>query len=286
MLKLEKAGVMYKNAVEVTPPGTIHRKILHERFLRIGQWILELTIARKSGLSVRQPDCVVLHGKPGCGKTGICLNIQKIHAAVMGSEYQPSQTALMQPGEAYHSSVFNYTKFLVYDDLGNRPLKYDPSLGAASMLQAVNNTPFVAVKAEVDLKGKVIPEVETVVATTNNRGLNIPLITCEVDSLYRRYRLVDMFVRPEYINSQGGIDSDKFAASPKFVKFNGKDFADLYTFDVCGAVQGGHEVMVRKTARGSVRLEGLNVAEYFMWEEILHREHYDQQTAHIERLNN
>jgi hypothetical protein len=64
--------------------------------------------------------------------------------------------------------VTNATLVLIFDDVANRPLVYDPLMGIAAALQVCNNIPFVANKVEVELKGKVMPDLKMVIGSTNN----------------------------------------------------------------------------------------------------------------------
>lgn len=287
MLRLERAGVMYNSAVDCAPPGSFQRKVFHERLLRIKQWTFDMTIARKGGDIVKQPFGCVIHGRPKSGKSGVCLDLQKIQAALHGVTYTAMQTASVEPGEPYHSQMFNYTLFATFDDVANRKLKYDSSCGPASMLQMINNKAFVAIKAELELKGRVMPDLLGVYATTNYRDLMVSAISNEPDSFYRRYYLIDIVVRPEYASGLGGICSTLFNRNPKYLTFAGSKYSDLQLFTINAAQEsGGHTVLHRKDAFGrEIPLKDLNVKQFYHWMQILMKEHHKEQVEHVERTN-
>jgi len=274
MAKLEHVAAVYKNAVECAPPGSIHRKILHDRQTRINLWSWDLAIARKGGDLVKQPFAAVVWGAPGCGKSGVTLDMQKILSAVHNATYIPSMTAAIEASDAFHSQVTNSTRFVIYDDVANRPLAYDPSLAIASMLQVVNNKPFVAIKAELELKGRVIPDLLGAFGTTNNRGLHINSITTEPGSLRRRFYIIDIEVRPEYKNDMGGIDTNMFNAHPAWKYYNGMKLGDSQMFTINVGYEDDHLPVTRTLENGErIALERLNIVDFYKWMEILMKDH-------------
>lgn len=287
-LACERAVRVYKTAVDTAPGGSLQRKIFSDRHLRLRQWNFELCSMRKSGDIVEQAFAAVLCGAPGCGKSSVTLDLQKIRCAQLGTPYDCAQTATIQPGDAYHSQVFNWTKFLIFDDVCNRPLKYDPSLAMASMLQAVNNSQFVAVKAEVELKGTVMPDLKGVFGTTNNRSLHLNLISECPDSLRRRFLLVDMEVLGEYSNAVGGLDNEKFRRNPVYTTYAGNNYKAHQRFTISAGSENCHMVIQRKDPDDptkSVSLQNLNIAQFYKWMEILMIEHDEEQKEHVRATN-
>lgn len=286
-LEVERAVRIYKNAVEVAPGGSLQRKIFQDRYCRLKEWLFELCSMRKNGNIVEQAFSAVISGDPGCGKSSVTLDLQKIRSAQLGVKYDPSLTARIEPGDAYHSQVFNYTKFLVFDDVANRPIKYDPSLAMAAMLQAVNNTQFVAVKAEVELKGEVMPDLKAVFGTTNNRGLHLSAISTHPDSLRRRFFLVDMIVKSDYRNSLGGLDTDKFDRDPIYTTYCGNRYKAHQLFTINIAHEGGHQphqMFNPRTGRNRT-LELMEIDEFYYFMELLMIKHDKEQKEHVHTTN-
>ena len=285
MTQIDMAMRVYRGAVDMAPALSLQRKIFQDRVVRLTQWSLEMSISKRGAVMVQQPFAAVVFGLPGCGKSGVMIDLQKLRAAQSGFEYQPSMTAKMVQDEQFHSQVLNSTMFLVYDDLCNRPLKYDKSLGVAGMLQTVNNSAYVAVKAELELKGIVIPELLMVVGSTNVRDLGIHLISKCPDSLRRRYLLIDMEVIPEYANSQGGFDSVAFENNPQYCGSNG-EHADYARFTINSGVKDGHSPIEYSLSNGeSVTLQDLSYDRFLFWMERLMNKHDKIQKDHVTRSN-
>lgn len=282
MLKLENAINSYSVAVSTAPGGSLQRKIFHDRQMKLTSWRFDLTVMQRGGDVIEQAFACILHGKSRCGKTGVTLDLQKILAAIEGVEYTPAQTAKVLPDDSFHSQVYYYTKFLVFDDVANRKLKYDKSLGIATLLAAVNNSPFVAVKAELELKGKVMPMLTGVFGNTNYRPLYIDQISNAPESMRKRFYLVDMEVLPTWADTEGGIDKTMVKKyRPDKVRYGGAEYDDIHLFTISESGSGGFVPVVRQDKT----LVDLHMHEFLHWMEFLMREHREQQKEYVARTN-
>jgi energy-coupling factor transporter ATP-binding protein EcfA2 len=265
----------YTAAVKVATPSSFQRKILNDRLCDLIKWRFEIASARRAGELTKQPLCTILHGKPGCGKSTLLSILQRIHFTRIGLEYDPSRIANMITGEAFHSQVNNRTLFLNYDDVSNRKLAFDPSFGLASVLQAVNNVQFVAIKADLESKGMVMPDLQGVYGTTNDREMDIDVISKHGDSMRRRIVMVDVVVRPEYRTPMGGFDSKKFAANPRYSQYRGAEVQDFQTFTINVGAHGCFAPYVHN----GVQASGLDVSSFLSMWELLADEHDVAQNA-------
>lgn len=261
---LQKALDAYKVARDASKPGSFEKKIFADRYLRLSEWHIELLTMKRSGSMVEQPPAIVFHGKPGCGKSLLMTATQKMICAMKKLQYDPINTANILPDDAYHSQVHNYTLFLVLDDIANRPLKYDPSMAVAPVLQACNNVQFAAVKAEVELKGKVMPDLLAVICSTNIRHMNIEQISQYSASIRRRMILIDVEVKPPYANEMGGVDIDPAGSEPEECVFAGCKFQRIQTFTINKPDDKGWHPWDYRLADGSIKsLKNLEIDEFF-----------------------
>lgn len=285
MQQISHAKFTYGTAVQLAQPGSIVRKIFETRFNSLAAWEFELATMKRGGDLVEQPVSVVVNGKPGCGKSGFLLDMIKLRAAQRNIEYDPSQVAQITTGDAFHSQVYNHTLFLNFDDIYNRPLTLDKSYGIAAMLQAVNNTAFIAVKAEAELKGKIMPCLLGVFGTTNIEDMGIELVSNCPDSLRRRFLRVDMSVKSEYANSFGGVDSAKARCCNDYLD-DAKTIKDINVFTINIGAEGGHIPYKYKDKDGIIHtLQGLNYRQTLYWMEKIFIDHDEDQTDHLERTN-
>jgi len=245
------------------------KKLFADRYNNLASWHLEILTMRRSGAMTEQPPAIVFHGAPGCGKSLMVTAMQKLICALKHIKHDPATVANIIPDDGYHSQVFNHTLFIVLDDIANRPLKYDPSLAVAPILQICNNVQFSAVKAELELKGKVLPELLAVIGTTNVRSMNISQLSQQENSIKRRIILVDVVVKPSFRNDLGGlmqIDRSNPFTRPETVSFGGTEFDKTQLFTINEPCKRGWRPYQFVESDGSVTaLDNLEIDQYFKY---------------------
>lgn len=287
MLKLQKCKKAFVAARDVSPARTMQRKILQDRVLQIQAWAFQLSSCIKAGDVVEQPYCNITFGPPRTGKTGFTQDLIKINSAVLGLDYSPEMVANITPGDEYHSQVGNHTVFLVYDDIASNKPQYDKALGVVGIIQSVNNMRFVAVKAEADQKGCVMPELGGVYGTTNIEHMNSHVFANTSAAVEQRYVLTKIRTRPKWALEGGGVDKHKVSAECNdYVEYGGVKYKDISLYDICMSYGSGHRVVTALHPLTGMRmsLSDLNVAEAYYWHEYLMLRHREEQQAHVERL--
>jgi hypothetical protein len=282
MHKVDRTLAMYQQAIKSVSGQTWLRNIFSSRIINLQRWRFELGISKKGGSLRSQPFCAMFYGASRCGKSAISSMTMKYHAAIQKIVWDPSLVANITADEKHHNSIHNGTRFFFYDDVCNRPLAYDPSYGIASVLQAVNNVQFVANKAEIELKGMVMPDPIGVYGTTNVGDFMATKISLEPESIYLRIIRVHVVVRPEYIQdgTSGAYDRMKFEADPRYCYFKNKRFDDA------------HYIAIERWDRNSgykpifseehcMELSHLNVAEYLFHMGKLLKQHHSRQEDYL-----
>jgi hypothetical protein len=287
MSHISEALSLYKIAIDTAPAGTWQRKIFSDRYVQLQTWQFEVALSRKAGKLVKQPFGIVFFGDPGCGKSGLMVMTAKIRSAIAGIDYDAYHVANITPDDAYDSQVTNSTLHVFFNDVANRPLKLDPSLGIAKALSMCDNIGYVATKAELELKGKVCPELLTVIGSTNNRTMHMEQLSCCSDSLRRRLKLVDVAVKPQYKNDIGGIDTEKFLANPCKKIINGGEVDAPYLLTINVVSDGGYMPMkwYDKELGVYVSLSNMEIDTFAYYLERIILMHEEAQTEHVARLN-
>lgn len=289
LLKIEQAKKAFSGARDCAPARSLQRKILQDRVLMINMWHYQLVSCIKAGDVVKQPYCNITVGPPRAGKTRFTRDLIRIHATVIGLDFSPEMVANMTPGDEFHSQVFNHTVYLIYDDIAANKPKYDKAMGIVGIIQSVNNMRFVAVKAEAELKGKIMPELGAVMGTANTEEMNSHVFANTKEALYQRYVKTLMRILPEWANAGGGVNVNEVDLKCNtYVEYGGVKYKDIARYDICISDGEWHRVAVVRDPTTGVekRLADLNVAEAYYWHEVLMRIHDKRQTEHVARLRN
>lgn len=289
ILKLQHCRSLYAGARDVAPPRSLQRKILQDRVMMIQNWHYQLISCIRAGDVVPQPYCNITLGAPRCGKTSFTHDLIKINSIVNLLKFSPEMIANMAPGDEFHSQVHNHTVYLIYDDIAaNKPM-YDKAMGIVGIIQSVNNMRFVAVKAEAELKGKVMPELCGVFGTTNIEHMNSHVFANTLSAVEQRYVFTKMYTRPNWATEGGAVNKTKVKLECKdYVEYGGIKYKDISTFDILMSEGAGHRIVTMRHPQTGVptRLEGLNIAEAYFWHEQLMRAHRQEQLDHVQGMQN
>lgn len=287
MLKIDQCYNAFCGARDVATPRSLQRKILQDRCLELRRMQFELASCVRAGDVVAQAYCNIIVGAPRTGKTGFTKDLFRINAAVNNMPFSDELIANMTPGDEYHSQVKNHTAFLWYDDIAAAKPNYDKAMGVVSIIQSVNNARFVAVKAEAELKGRVMPEIRAVLGTTNVEHMNSHIFSNTPAALEQRYFLTRIRTLPQWSVDGGAIDKVKVKHSCQdYVTYGGIKYKDVSRFDICSSTGKGFDpILLKDPSTGrAICLQNLDVAQCYKWHEHLMRLHVEEQKAHVNRL--
>lgn len=279
--RMSNARHLYGCSLKTATPGSQNRRLLQMRLEQICSWEMKMANLRTGGALVKQAQAWVYQGLPGCGKSVMTDITLKIFCAMIGIEYDPAYIADIVTGDEYDSKITNATMFIRQDDIANRPLKFDPSFGIAKMLQICNNVQFTAVKAELELKGRVNPDIKLAVGTTNNKEMDMSILSVCPNSLRRRVIRVDMVVKEEFATSYGGVDYDTITKDTPSVVVGGVELHAIQLFTINTVYKEGYGVATWKTENGIVHLENLELDEYLKYMELMMEKHLKDQQEHV-----
>lgn len=282
--RLEHAIQTYTLAVQCAKPGTLNHRIYQKRLVEFQEVRILLVQQIKKGKLVKQPYCIIYYGAPRCGKSGIIKATIHVAAGTLNTTIEDSQIATLLPDDKYDSQVTNSTKVVILDDIANRPIKFDPSLGLAQLLALVNNIPYVANKAEIEAKGTTLPELILVCGSTNNLHMNADVLSVKSDSLKMRYAQAIVEVKPEYAVGES-FSQDLFDQNPKYVTFGGMRLKDAHKISTHQFVDGSwrfDHYMIGDTKR---YCDSLNIAEHLAYIEWKVADHDRRQTSYLAEQN-
>lgn len=255
--RIDYTVTLHKLARQASTGNSYHATILLNRLNKLMEIQFEARMVRKRADLHEAAMGIIFFGLPGCGKSSLLNWAIQIALAKAGIEYSPELVAYVCPDDKYDSSFTNSTLIAVFDDVANRHLKYDPSLGLAKMIQMINNVPWTATKAAVEEKDTVVPDLMLVAGTTNSDHMNASKVSCSPQSLLRRLFRFVVTLRPEY-STNDQIDLEKFRANPRHFNVCGNSIKDLQTITIQRAVEGEYRTI---SLDGRI-LNDLNVQDF------------------------
>jgi hypothetical protein len=287
MQRMNNTIEAYKVAVAQCAPRSVERKLLHTRQLKLSGWCLDIAIMRRGGSYCKQAWSAIVSGPAGIGKS----LIQRLLAALIfqhyGVKYDEALIANLNPDDKYHSTITNSTMIVRIDDVANRPLKYDESLGIAAALQMINNVPFIATKAELEEKGRVIPDLRAVIGSTNNPEMWMDLLSVHPESLRRRVNRNTVRVKAPWANTDGTVNWDKVESNPPpKIKLMGITVKDMVLIDIETSGVGGYKPKVISYRGRKVALKNLDLAQYLFFQEKCLRLHDEEQEEYVGAIKN
>lgn len=176
----------------------------------------DYTNFRSDGAMRPEPAAFNFSGKPGVGKTFLIdLLVSAVYARLNPGSTKEEfvrdfpHLAYVRTGETDFWDAFNDSPFTLIDDLGQRKTALGEVSDYFTVVRAVNTRRYVLHCAELERKGLKSFTSYALLTTTNSKTYNIESINFP-DAVWRRFdQCFEVFVRPEYANSVGGIDKAK-----------------------------------------------------------------------------
>jgi hypothetical protein len=203
------------------------RKDIDRMETKVASLLIEVRVKERNGKVKPAPYTVIAVGSTSVGKSTITNTMSHIVYQLM--ENKPLNTTKLYTvggGEKF-PNIDSDAEVIVFDDLCNE-LVSASSTGSsplAMLNERVQNFHLPIPAADLHRKNKVFPEERVIVASTNVADLQADMLTIEVASALRRFRVwLHPKVKDEYrkvvINSKGELEKTGFLDSAKM----GRDF--------------------------------------------------------------
>lgn len=178
------------------------------------------------GTRVR-PICIKFFGGSGVGKSYINQSTIIEVLKYNGFPSEPYNICTVED-EKFDSTIKSNSTGIIMDDLCNTRAEKEDNNVSIKLIRYVNNVCSLAKKADVQDKGKVLIMPKVVGITTNVRDLDSAYWSNEPESVMRRCDIhVDVYLRPEYTDSEGLLNSSKVLSD-----FSNETIHDIYLLRV------------------------------------------------------
>jgi hypothetical protein len=173
------------------------------------------TLTKRAARATRDAPfaCLVL-GKSGIGKSGVMEILFRHYAQYFDLPDDDDYRFTRNSGDDYWSGFTSSCWCAVFDDIA----AINPSMGIEDktlneVLQVINNVPFVTNQADLPDKGRIPFRCELILASTNAPDLNAHHYYQNSAAAQRRFPfVVEVTLKPEYMNAEGFIDKKKAVA--------------------------------------------------------------------------
>lgn len=139
-------------------------------FERVCHALETLKLDDSNGTIRKQPYCILLTGKPGCGKSRFALQAA---IACLKSKYgcaTPGDLVTLNETDEFQSEFRTSHKVVIFDDLGAERVTATSKNPWRKIIDFVNNVRKTSLNPNVEMKGNVYIEPDLVIITTNLRG--------------------------------------------------------------------------------------------------------------------
>jgi hypothetical protein len=155
--------------------------------------ILELVVIAKAsnrmGKLQRAPYAIVMTGPTGVGKTEPQNYLGRLVFTLMNDREVRDDEIVNIRGDAKFPAIKSQTKVLIMDDLNNKVVTENGESSLDLVNQIVNNVPWYVNAAEAQDKNKIVPAIDTLIASSNTTNLQAEALTIEPGSALRRFHL-------------------------------------------------------------------------------------------------
>jgi hypothetical protein len=183
----------------------------------------------------KAPFSILLEGPASIGKSNIIELLYSVYGKRYELPIEPQYKYTASPVAKYWDGFHPKMWCLVMDDLACKNPKADgtdPSV--ESVIQVVNNVPFMPDQASLEKKGNTPFLGRLVIATTNTLNLNAPSYMSYPSALLRRFPyVVRMTVKDEFRGKGNALDVPLQAGPPQH---------DYWHFDIQRVVPVGRKV--------------------------------------------
>lgn len=242
--------------------NSYEKKIYQAKLASLIHMDQNFCIQRQNSGMREAPLAILIHGRSSVGKSDVVqiLTTSLLKIFDLGTL---EQRVFINDIDKYDSNVRSNTRCIILDDLGNTHEKFLQAAPTERIIKLVNNVTTTAVRAEVEMKGKIQMRPKLFVVTSNVKDLGAPIYSNEPVSILRRFPLIiNCRVKPEY-TIEGTTMLDPLKVPPVMIP-------DVWDFDVeycvgtdplAGAARKAQEITYRPYVFEGKEAKNLNIFE-------------------------
>lgn len=262
-----------KSYLEALPQGPERRDMAARRD-RLGRLRTDYRQYRVSGKLRPAPYGLYFYGTSSVGKSYTASLLSRLVLKANGFACDDDRFLTINEGDRYLSTADSKINCVQVDDIGNTKPDFLEKSPAQKIIELVNNVPYYANMAEVDMKGKISLEPKVVTCTSNLTLTRVAnMFSLDTMSITRRMLEIEQFVKPEFrIPGTMMLDGKKVKAT-----FGDDIYPDCYTFIVRRSYNDGGKCGQRNVLREHC---GINELINYLIEDS--KAHFDNQRFVVE----
>jgi hypothetical protein len=242
--------------------NSYEKKVYQTKLASLIHMDQDFCIQRQNSGMREAPLAMLIHGRSSVGKSSVVQIITTVLLKTFDLGTL-EQRVFINDIDKYDSNVRSNTRCIVLDDLGNTHEKFLQTAPTERIIKLVNNVNTTAVRAEVEMKGKIQMRPKIFVVTSNVKDLGAQTYSNEPVSILRRFPLmINCRVKPAY-TIEGTTMLDPLKVPPGLLP-------DVWEFDVeyCvgidpppGAARKAQQVAYRPYIFEGKEARGLGISE-------------------------
>lgn len=242
-----------KSYLKALPQGPQKRDMAVRRD-RLGKIRTDFRQYRVSGKLRQAPYGIYIHGTSSVGKSYTCALLSRLILKVNNFNCDDDRFMTINEADRYLSNADAKINCIQVDDMGNTKPDFTEKSPAQKIIELVNNVPYYANMAELEMKGKISLEPKVVSVTSNLQLSRVAQIySMDIMSITRRMLQIEQFVKPEF-----RIEGTMMLDGKKVQKAFGDDpYPDVYTFIVRRSYNNNGRTEQRSVLREHCDLEEL-----------------------------
>jgi hypothetical protein len=188
----------------------------------------------RSGALRMAPYCLAVTGPSSVGKSSVGVILNMVCVKACGGSGDQQYKYVHNDGDKFQTGLFSNSETVVLDDLCNTNSNFVDVSPLSWIIKYNNNNPEVALKADVDSKGKTIVAPLTLLITSNVEDFQANVYSNEPTSILRRVNVrIKVKVRPAFGMDNGSsgarmLDPAKAVSFVQSLPIEERQFPDMW----------------------------------------------------------
>lgn len=229
-----------KSMVAAVRQNSIEKKILWDKLTMVNRLWDDFDRRHNAGVMRCAPFVLCFCGPSAIGKTSVGSTANMVAVIASGGDGDQMKKVVWNENDEYFSNYKADTDTIVMDDMCNTKAAFMKESPLSWLIKFNNNTPELAVIAELEKKGKLPIRPRSLLLTTNVPDLLADVYSNEPVSIMRRIDLrVSVKVKPAFAKTGGGgslmLDPELARAYCSTLPAEERQFPDMWfmTAEVC-----------------------------------------------------